>query len=263
MDNGNLSLPFFSRDQLDFGHGLTFKIRLVTQANVTGEITVTGATKEGKFTYKQTTTSNSQPITSDFSISDFPIFLSVSDSQGAFLQGQCRATITLLLDNDPMLVLCSGLVSNRKSISYPQTDVRDMIDGGGALVMVTTANPPVGTNLSQLVDTFAVWKLHAVSFYFATSAAVGNRQVVLKINNGFEVGMFFYSDIVQGPSQTKRYTFAAIGSNPTAFADNQACISIPADLMLRGNSNIGTSICNLKGGDNIGAAEILVEKFFV
>ena len=83
---------------LDFKHGSSFAIKVITHANTDSTLQEHGFTKAGPFTFSFVTGSSSPATTNTFQLPDMPIVLSVIDSEGSFAEGECWASVVLQLN---------------------------------------------------------------------------------------------------------------------------------------------------------------------
>lgn len=261
MDELPVLYPFVTRDMMAFKHGLGFTIRLISQGMVATPITLTGATREGKFTFRQTTSADGSPVTSDFKIPDFPIFASVNDPDNYNNQGQCRVTMQLLLDGDIAMTLGSGHITGRQSVSYPPAQVAEYRGGGGDVSLITGDAPAAGAEAAYAIPPYMTYRIIAVRVTLITSATVADRNVKLAIYDGMENEMRWYGNIVQAASVSRYYNFSAIGHQPTAAEGTNIMIPIPPDVILRPDSNMKTVTTNRQAGDQFSALDLLVERW--
>ena len=125
-----LAFPFANRDMLAFQHGAAFGLRIVSQSTSGAALIIRGMTSEGLFSFLHFPTDNSIIATSDFRISDVPIWVTVTDKDGSLVQGDIYVTLSVTINGDILYELCSGLVYRQKSISWPYNNSQDIRPGG-------------------------------------------------------------------------------------------------------------------------------------
>lgn len=256
------SLPFLTRDMLAFKHGLALKLRVSTRSTVATKLKIRGFTREGFFTFSHTPTSDSVVKDETFNIPDFPIWASITDEQGGYVQGSCYASLSLLLNDDKLFELCHGLVYRAKSVSFPNTFSTDIRPAGGNIKKFTGTNPTANAELSDSVTSGQAWRLMSVRFTLVTDATVVNRRVHFTVSTGGVVVLDAFSEVEQTASQTINYTCAPFGALPDSADDNDILIPIPPDLIVTGGIVLGTSTTGRVAGDDFSAPSFFVEQWF-
>lgn len=255
-------LPFLTRDMLKFEGTVDFKLRIISQSNSTSNIAIKGITRDSQFTYQHTPLSTGAEKSEDFAITDIPIFISVQDVLGSYVQGACFIKLFLLINNDIAFEFCSGNVWYHNGQSYPNAQLKEYRQGGGLLLLESSTDPAAGTEPSIIIGTYDTWKLQAVHFTLVTDANVANRRVhlVIRATGGGEYN--FFSSYDHPASTTRNYTCAPVGTLLDDQDDNDVIIPIPADMWLSSGSYIKTETTNKQAGDNWGVMSANIEQFF-
>ena len=237
------------------------EITITSRASVSADITLRFLTREGQTIVNQTTVAGSAFTTSTFRVSEMPILLTVGDRNDAFDQGECFVTVQLLLNGDVIFEFCSGYVYGHKRISWPSTSSPDIMPHRGVIRRVTGTNPAAGSDFSQTVPAGRVWNIHAMSFFFTTSATVANRRVHIEFAIAGGPSLDIYSADDQAASLSLKYTVAGFtGAHPQSN-DNDHIIMLPPNIWLPDGSTIITDTLNIQVGDDYTAPLFLVEEF--
>ncbi len=255
------NLPFLSRDMLAFRHGLSLKLRVITQSRLSSALTIRGMTKEGVFTLKHIPTNDSLIKIEDFIISDFPIFVSVTDEANFYVQGAVFATIQLVANDDVICQLASGMVYGQKSLSYPAGNSIDQRPGGGLLTQVSVTTPGVGANWSSTVPNGQIWKIKSLGFTFVTSATVANRRPQISFTKS-STSIYCFNDIDQTASLTGYYSLNATSSMPDRLDNSVYLIGMPPEILLTAGDIIQSETTNLQVGDQMSFIRIQLEQYF-
>lgn len=129
--------------------------------------------------------------------------LSMSIRQPAGQKATCFVRATLQRgagsnDTTRGKLLISGYPSVMDTLGYPWGTLSSSLDGRAALFVQTPANPAAGAQFSISVPPANNWILRSMRFQLITSAAVANRSVVLRIDDG---NNNVFADIPAGPVQ--------------------------------------------------------------
>lgn len=261
-EENDLHLPFLTRHMLEFAHGLSFSLRITTQADNNYTLTIRGMTREGVFSFNVLTVADGSATTTDFRIPDVPIIVSVFDRDGYFDQGACYVSLSLVANEDILYQLCSGFVYKAKTIGYPRTTDLDIRPGGGKIEWITSDNPVAGTEASITCPNSEQWRVLAVHIELTTDATVANRRLhVLFGAANRRMNAISYTN--QTASQTINYSVIQFGSATDQSDDGRNMLSMPSDMWISGTEIVGTDTTNIQAGDDFGIMRVCVEKFFV
>src|SRR3990167_8045681 len=171
-----LAFPFANRDMLAFQHGAAFGLRIVSQSTSGAALIIRGMTSEGLFSFLHFPTDNSIIATSDFRISDVPIWVTVTDKDGSLVQGDIYVTLSVTINGDILYELCSGLVYRQKSISWPYNNSQDIRPGGGKITVKSSADPAANTEMTLTCPAGQIWRVlaFAATLVADTNAADGH-----------------------------------------------------------------------------------------
>lgn len=247
---------------LSFEHAQALSLRLTTQANATGQMTLRGMTREGAFTLQHTTDSGGSATSSTFRIPDFPILLSIIDTDLNFVQGACYARLELLINGDSLYELLDGYVSFQKSLSWPVNFATEVLPGRANIRQAIGANPSPGSEVSDTPGTSRTWRILAANVTLVTSATVANRRVHLNFIGASAGNIDCFGALDQAASSTVRYCFAPYGVIPDELDSGVVLIHLPPDIYISSDGAIQTVTTNLQVGDNFGAAEYMVEEYY-
>lgn len=159
-------------------------------------------------------------------------------------------------------ILTSGTIQSFVGVSWPGTIVR-VTDGIGWNRNAGVGNPAAGAEWSFLFPNNKRTRIEAVTFTLATSAAVANRFVRLRLDTSGVTIVIFPSGVAQAASQTVTYTFSA-GVGPVS--GDPTLIHAPLPLYLESDLNniplhISTLTNNLQGADQYSAIQLSIRQW--
>ncbi len=256
------SLPFFTRDMLRFGQQAKVELRIDMQADTAAALSISGITREGSFTYKATTPSNSLNTSQTFGLSDIPIMVSVRDTAGVLEQGSAFIALSLVVNGDIVQQLTSGLVYNQKALSWPQTQQVDLRPGGGRIQRILPTTPAANVDIQKTVPAGEVWKIRDITFLITTGAAVANRRAKIYISTPHDATLWMWADTDQTASTTRIYHAGNIGSGSAGASNLDIFIPLPSDMLLFAGDTIGMTAENRQAADQMTPDEITIEKYF-
>lgn len=254
-------LPFVTRKMLNFEYATTFEIVLRYRSRSTQPIIITGATKEGVFTFEFKLTSTTSVITHRFPIPDMPIWISIIDKNSTIDDGSTYITSYLSINKNNVLNMTAGYISRHKGMSWPQTQRENSTLLEGELGVINGTDPAAGNETSVDCPTGFKLRVRAITFTLVTSATVANRRVHVKITNYGADVYEFISSIDQAAGTTRKYTLMPIGGAGTYGDDNDIIIPIPENITLKESDQIITSTTNLQVGDNFSSTVALIERY--
>lgn len=254
-------LPFLVRDMLDFEHASTIAIRVTHQATEIGPLTIRGITREGVFTFTTTTQNNVLPISEDFRITDIPVFVSVLGTGTEFVQGQVFVSLSLIINGDRILELCSGLVTVVSGISYPAQATSDQIPGRGNFRVVEGSDPAAGAECTITCPTGVLWHVKSFMVIFTTSATVASRRPHLVFTLGGLAQISAFSSVDQLLSLSRQYSFAKYGSIADEIDDDDILVSLPEDIWMIPGDTVVTQTVGIQATDNYGSPRIAIEEW--
>lgn len=256
------SLPFFTRDMLRFGQRAKIELRIDMQADTAAALSISGITREGAFTYKATTPSNSLNTSQTFGLSDIPIMVSVRDTAGVLEQGSAFVTLSLMVDGDVVQQLTSGLVYNQKALSWPQTQQVDLRPGGGHIVRILPTTPAANVDIQATVPAGEIWKIRDVTFLLTTGAAVANRRCKIYISTPHDATLWMWADSDQVASKTYVYHGGSVGAGNAGIQGIDVFIPLPTEMLLFAGDTLGMTCDNRQAADQMTPDEITIEKYF-
>lgn len=179
---------------------------------------------------------------------------------GSAQQGECYARLILRRGRSGanQALLCQGYVSDDSYVHWPLVHSRSSVDGVGAIVRVTSADPAAGAEISQTVPAGQTWELLAMRFQLVNDATVAVRNVGILFDDGATAFLVSKSASAQTASQSHNYNVGAFGVSPVVVV-NEHIIPVPRCIRLRPGYRIRTNTDNLQAGDNFGAAQLVVQ----
>lgn len=247
---------------LDFEFGTTFGIRIITQSTFTGIVTIRGATKSGPFVYKHTTDVALAATNSTFQLNDIPLWVTVVDTEGVYVSGQCYVRVQLVLNGDALHELAAGYVWRNRGLSYPPIDSEAQSMTKGINTTIAVGAPGAGNEFSSGVSLETQLRLQGLRFLLTASATVANRRVHLQFKRGGTVLYETFAAVDHTASQAMFYSCWPV---PTAGAynhDNDILIPIPDGLILGENDTVNTATVNLQAGDAFTGIILIGEQLF-
>lgn len=255
-------LPFITREMLDFGSKSIFDLEVVLAADNNLPLDLTGATKEGIFTFRFVPAGALARETFTFRVPGVPLWMSLNDSSAGFERGQVYAKVSLRINTDLVHILASGYVDRSKGLSWPASDYEPSASGIGRHQLLNGTDPAAGAEIDHSLPDNRFLKIRAIGFTLVTDANAADRRVHAQLQfAGVSVGFEFISDTLQVASTTRRYMLTATPAGNLA-ADDDIIIPIPPDLMIGPSWSFNTETENIQVGDNFGNQVFIVEQWF-
>ncbi len=161
--------------------------------------------------------------------------------------------------------LISGYVTTPAGRAWPGTPLQDPLEGPGAIIRYTAADPGFGVNPSLVMPTERRWRLMAVRGEFATSATVATRVPLLSINTGGQRVADVPQIGNQGAGAFLGYQWAPGLSIPNSSGIGAQWGPLPSDLYLNSSAGLPPEItmftANLQAGDHWSLFAALVEEW--
>jgi hypothetical protein len=255
--------PFLTRKMLNFEHGARFGVRISSQGNTAGVITIRGITKEGVFTFKHAVLSTGAIATDNFNLPDMPIFLSAADESGTFKQGDAYITVTLTLNGDRLTELCSGFAYSQKAVTYPTSNGGDIHPGKGRIRFIAGTTPGATQKIQWAVPAGRVWRLLSATWENEFDGAGSARTIFINIFDTAEDRQYMTfppSSTVAIDSQDFMY-WNIYGVAPGTTVGGDIINYLPQDIYIPEGFNIGVTGVNLRAGDIFHNPFIQVEEF--
>ena len=262
MDNTKPA-TFLSRDQLAFQEGTTFQLSVSHTASTLDRFFVTGATKEGPFTFTIESTNDEITQTALLRIPDVPIWISVQDNGGAFGRGRLFVRVNLSVNGNILQQLVAGYVFTPNALTWPQVSIQNPTPFIGRVQTMGGTDPAAGAEISETVPAGEVWHLRAIRFTLVTSATAATRVVHLRIADGSNVYFECIANASQTASLTRQYSGQPTQTTITDTTGTEIIIPIPANLYLNTGWTISTVTTALQAGDNYQAPTMLIENFII
>lgn len=262
-DPNNKELPFLTRDMLAFENGTAFGLRVQVQSSAVFTIRIVGATKEGPFVYNFITSGDSERETTNFAIPDIPIFLTLRTDTNGVDQGELYVSATLTINGTAVYELCTGFITQQRSISYPRTHNESPISYKGILRRLTGSNAAAGSEASITLPDARTALIRALHVRLVTDATAASRRVHFLFSD-FTAGVIgeCFASIDQTASQTMDYRVAPYGAIPDEQDNGVILVNLPPNIILTGGSTIDTVTLNIQAGDNFAAMSADIEEFF-
>ena len=255
-------LPFLTREMLRKGNQMSISLRVTVAGDNTSPIFIRGFTRTSVINQQINPNADGENVSVRIGVDDFPIMISLSESDDNFLSGEVWGSIALELNNVKVGELCSGFISREKSISWPASNSKDLIPNRGLITSVASADPGNQAEALITVPAGEMWLIHSGSIILVTDVNAGNRRVHFVFTEQAGVIIDTWPNAVQTASITRKYSIAKFGQVDSPTADNEFRIVLPHDIWLDQLSTITTETEFFKAGDNYGIMRFQVEKFF-
>lgn len=257
-----LALPFAHRKMLDFEGGTQFGLRVTHQSHSIINIVITGATKAGVFTYKLPTVGDRVIYTQDFGLSDVPIWITAAVDDNTYLPGTTFCRVDLLANGDVLQGLCSGYIDGVDAVSWPQTNLKPAVPNWGQIYRDSGTDPAANTEATYTIPDNLLGYIRSIHVRLVTDANVANRRVHMTLAIGATVMYDFFGTIDQTAGQTIDYFFIPNGAVTDELDNSKIVVPIPTDLRALDGWTLSTATLNRQAGDNFGAMDVLMERFF-
>lgn len=249
--------PFLTREMLKFEKATSFALIVQSNSVVATTVVIRGATRDGLFTIKHTTTSNEVTQTESFNLPDIPIWVSATVTALDVEPDECYVQLSFALNGDVMQPLAAGYIYGTTTVSWPSNNIKSPVpDAWSAPKTTAVSNPAAGSNFTFTNKSYTFSEIISVTFTLTTSATVANRRVHLSIFDGGLGNLDFHSSTDQAASLTRNYTCCAIGGAGSYANDNDIIIPIPPNLKGFAEYTIASDILNLQAGDQLSLVKV-------
>lgn len=237
------------------------QLRLETYSDAARTYIIRGHATGGPFAEAVVTNATRALSTDDFEIHGLPVSLEIKTTTGGVRRGQLFVRASLLLDGEPVQVLCAGYVTSSRYLSYPPSLVEDPLEGPGYVHLVTGTDPAAGAEVDETVPTNVRWRLISLRLTLVTDATVQNRTVHVQFTDGTTNYAYIRGPANQAASETRHYDVYEGAARETAFVGTHIMYPLPERMLLFQGHHIETDTSNLQAGDNWGAPQMLVEEW--
>lgn len=162
----------------------------------------------------------------------------------------------------PMFVLLSGYLDNTFQPSFPYGDLHSPVEGKGNLRVISGTDQAAGSDITETVPANVRWSLLTFEAAFVASAAVANRRVSLRLDDG--TNEFYkvesHADVTAG--QTRTFTMYQTGL-PSNGNNITFYLPLPIGIHLLPGFRIRTVTSAIDAGDNWGQPFFLVEEWLI
>jgi len=251
-------LPFVTRKMLAFEGSATFSLIIKSTANGTGNVLIQGFTKEGPFTLTHAPTTDSVIKTESFALPDIPIMLTLVNSNTSARQGDMYVSVSLAINGDIVQELASGYIYNKKSVSWPYQNDKDLRLAGGQISLPSAGATAAGAEALITVPAGQMWRVIGGRATLVTDATAANRRPHFVFGGIFDC----FASVDQTASLTRTYSLGKYGGLLDDVDDNDILVPIPHDIWLPAGNTFVTLTTNLQAGDDWGTVFLDVEMYF-
>lgn len=192
--------------------------------------------------------------------------LSVSVTKGAgatFTRGQCFATVGLqrgAAAGSRFMNLVSEYVALDLDVCWPGGTIKSPIEGPGFTHSIQQANPGAGADWTFTAATGQRLRISSFSAVLTASAAAGNRQAELIVDDGANI--VWRTTAQANVTAGQVVTFSATGTNvPQGIITTDQELVIPPTLVLAPGWRIRTATTGIQAGDQWSAIWFNVEEW--
>lgn len=241
---------------LKFQHGTSFGLSITTAQSINETLVVSGATREGPFTFEWGITSAAATTTQTFGLPDIPIWLSVGDASSTLHANEIYAELYLTINGIRVHLLASGYITGFGSITWPAIYKEKEDIGMGMPWQQAPANPSAGANLAVAFADAAMRIIDGIAFRLVTDANAATRTVRVETDSGGDLRHNIISAVTQIESLTRDYVFQKNAPDGATSLGTKIVQPLPHDLFLYQDHNVNTVIDNIQVGDQISLVQI-------
>jgi len=246
---------------LRFEHGAEFELTGNIKSSSDRLVRISGYTKDRPFTFQVQTGAGFTSNDFAFRIPEMPIAVIVSDDSGIATQNSAYVELNFSVEGTPFMHLCKGHLGPNQPLGWPDSPPLSPMQDKGETVVITTANPGAGSEVSLTTEAQSWLLVHSFACQFVTDATVANRRVQLRATVGGSLVLGLASPADQPASETHIYSWSA-GS--TSLFDGTGFVQqggFPVNVLFPPGTVIFTLTTNLQAGDNFSAGVLLVSRF--
>lgn len=236
---------------LKFQHGTSFGLEIATNQSINETLVVSGATREGPFTFEWPITSVAQTTTQTFALPDIPIWLSVGDASSGLHANEIYAELYLTINGIRVHLFGSGYITGFGSITWPAIYKEKEDIGMGLPWLQTPSDPGANTNLTLAFSDTAMRVIDGVAFRVTTDANAGTRTVKVGSNAGGDFRYNIISAETQIASLTRDYVFQKNAPGGATSLGTNIVQPLIHDMYLVEGDNFTIILDNKKAGDLI------------
>lgn len=203
------------------------------------------------------------PLTEGYLLSITAVALNAFNRGQVFVRAFLNRGVFNLNAQTNFLLLFADYVTLFSAAAWPWGRIIDSTESSGFPSTATFANPAPTTDFVVTVPATHRWRVQSLSAVLTTSAAVGNRQVHSRVQDGVPNIVFDApAPSVQAASLAVRYSFVP-GLTSVAVIDGSTVVPLPPGLVLQqsGLTRIVSATTGILAGDQWSALAIGVEDY--
>lgn len=255
-------LPFLTREMLEFGNKSKFE--LVVRSNQTTQrtIEIRGFTRSGRINIKHIGTSTTVLTETIQQVGDIPIMLAVVPTALANSHGDLYVSVSLRVDGDISIPLVAGYVTQAKGLSWPNTNLGELVPAHGGTNSIQVTAPAAGAEWTHTVSANRIWHIRSITCTMVADANVATRTLTITATHLGTSNIQGAANFTQAANETRTYTLAAgLGVGPSA-AFNKIFGALPIDFWLAGEDVIASETNNIQVGDQYSVIALNIDEFF-
>jgi len=184
---------------------------------------------------------------------------------GAPLSGQTYVMVQLVRGIGAAAIvlgtLLAGYVTTTQAIGWPGSPIVSSTEGEPAIRLIFGSVPAVGAEFLETCPTGARWQLISICEFFQTSAAVGNRNCRLLLQQSLVNYGLYPIVAAMVASQSTLITWATGASDLNPFANSVFTAALPTPLFLQAGQTFGSSTVGMQAGDQWGTPAYAVREW--
>jgi hypothetical protein len=260
MDDGK-GLPFLVRKMLNFEQQIKFELVLNGASPTPEDLVISGATREGLFSFRMKTDAGQILTEAKFQVPDIPIWISVFAPIANLRRGDCWASVRLRMSENDIHQLCSGYIYGKIGITWPAVNFEKPEPIEGHVVTSLTSSPGAGDEFDIDFASKTSNLVKVIKFTFVTDANVADRTVALLLDVGNIEGIRIISATPQAAGLTKTYHCFANSPGGAVAGNGAILMPLPAQCLIQGGGGIKSVTENLQAGDYFANIYISAEVF--
>ncbi len=155
--------------------------------------------------------------------------------------------------------LLSDYVTNTTFPTFPRSPIAHSTAGPGAIESVLGTDPPVNTEILEIVPVNARWKLHTFVFEFVAAAGGAERTITVLIDDGVSIlwSYTFAHTVLATETHIFQLSFTAAPESVSGLIVSATMPTLPLSAGFR----ISTTTVNLAALDNFSAPQMLLKEW--
>lgn len=256
------SLPFLTREMLDFQGGKSMSLDVLLIAHSTNPIEVRGYTRDGYFTHRIVPLGLGNVETFTLRVTNIPVAVSVAPASTSTQNTHAAVSVYLSVEGNRMVMLCQGTINVMQSVSWPHQQPTQNVQLYGQVVAIDSPPSGANTEVGITVPNNQVWDVLGVLLVFEANATVGDRTIKINFSAADGPTIIRTAPATIQASETHTIHILPGGTSAVILANDSQEIGIPQKVILPSGSQINTETTGLTAGDQYTQAKVLVRRIY-